>query len=581
MHKRLLSWLLILVLLFGAARIEAPLQTSAASEADLSLEMYNNFLLVDSSLFLYDAGQYLKDAYEYTDAQVSSLSALAQQVAFGCTAPQDKVFAVMRYFAVNIGYDMDYFVHKTQPYPPRDPIAVLNNRYAVCAGYAECTEVFLQMLGVPCITVHSPDHAWNIAFIGDRWMLLDTTWISYSRYEHGVLNLSDRLDLSWYDFSIQQANAQENHVILSMPYMQYNGVLYNFPSRSKLTSFTVPDTVTCLGEYLFSWNYNLQDITIPNSVTRIEKGAFYNCVNLKQVTLGNGVTHIGDEAFAFCSSLEELVLPDSTNHIGDKAFYLCESAKRIALGNGVTYIGDEAFAFCHGLEEMALPHSVTYIGNKAFSTCENIKRITLGDGVTHMGDEAFAFCSSLEEMTLPTGITQIGAKTFYACKSIKRITLGNAVTHIEEGAFSFCNALEKMVLPHSVTHLGSRAFFVCPLLSYITLPDGVTTLESDVFSTYCADTTIYGRADHPLRSAIEALGLDYAAQHSSGYRYGDVDKNGTVNSTDARLVLQYAVGKIGDSALFLATADVNGDGTINSTDARLILQFAVGKIHSF
>ena len=62
--------------------------------------------------------------------------------------------------------------------------------------------------------------------------------------------------------------------------------------------------------------------------------------------------------------------------------------------------------------------------------------------------------------------------------------------------------------------------------------------------------------------------------------YGDVNGDGEANSTDARLTLQLAVGKI--TALPVPkAADVNGDGTVNSTDARLILQYAVGKIDVF
>lgn len=60
---------------------------------------------------------------------------------------------------------------------------------------------------------------------------------------------------------------------------------------------------------------------------------------------------------------------------------------------------------------------------------------------------------------------------------------------------------------------------------------------------------------------------------------GDVDGNRTVDSTDARLTLQYAVKKIDADALNLTVADVNGDKKVDSTDARLILQFAVKKIH--
>ncbi len=62
---------------------------------------------------------------------------------------------------------------------------------------------------------------------------------------------------------------------------------------------------------------------------------------------------------------------------------------------------------------------------------------------------------------------------------------------------------------------------------------------------------------------------------------GDVNGDGKTDSTDARLVLQYAVKKIDGSAIALATADVDGNGKVDSTDARLILQYAVKKITQF
>lgn len=62
---------------------------------------------------------------------------------------------------------------------------------------------------------------------------------------------------------------------------------------------------------------------------------------------------------------------------------------------------------------------------------------------------------------------------------------------------------------------------------------------------------------------------------------GDVDKNGKINTTDARKLLQYAAGIITADALDIEAADVNADGKINTTDARGILRFAAGLITSF
>ena len=45
---------------------------------------------------------------------------------------------------------------------------------------------------------------------------------------------------------------------------------------------------------------------------------------------------------------------------------------------------------------------------------------------------------------------------------------------------------------------------------------------------------------------------------------GDADKDGAVTSTDARLILQYSVGKIGARNLDLDVADVDDDGGVTS-----------------
>lgn len=55
---------------------------------------------------------------------------------------------------------------------------------------------------------------------------------------------------------------------------------------------------------------------------------------------------------------------------------------------------------------------------------------------------------------------------------------------------------------------------------------------------------------------------------------GDVNNDDNVNSADALLILQYAVGLKKD--ISLTVGDVNNDGKINSADALLVLQIAVG-----
>ncbi|MBO5797176.1 MAG: CotH kinase family protein [Clostridia bacterium] len=62
---------------------------------------------------------------------------------------------------------------------------------------------------------------------------------------------------------------------------------------------------------------------------------------------------------------------------------------------------------------------------------------------------------------------------------------------------------------------------------------------------------------------------------------GDVDKDGVLTSTDARLTMQYAAKKVTEADLDLRVADVDGDKSYTTTDARMMLQYAVDKIDAF
>ena len=73
--------------------------------------------------------------------------------------------------------------------------------------------------------------------------------------------------------------------------------------------------------------------------------------------------------------------------------------------------------------------------------------------------------------------------------------------------------------------------------------------------------------------------VEYTLRVSDGaVSLGDLNGDQSVDSSDARIVLQAAVGKIQLTDEQKQVADVNGDGQVDSSDARMILQAAVGKI---
>ena len=323
------------------------------------------------------------------------------------------------------------------------------------------------------------------------------------------------------------------------------GAFYNCKG---LTSVTIPNSVTSIGNYAFSGCSGLTSVTIGNSVTSIGSGVFNGCTGLMSITIPDSVTSIGNYTFSGCSGLTSVTIPDSVTSIGDYAFRGCSGLTSVTIPDIVTSIGDYAFCNCTGLTSITIPDRVTSIGSYAFSGCSSLESITIPfvgakAGVTssdtyqypfgyifgtssntggvatkqyYYGNStssttydtyyipsslksvtvtggnilygAFYNCTGLTSVTIPDSVTSIGSDAFRGCTGLSSITIPDIVTSIGDSAFSGCSGLTSVTIGNSVTNIGSSAFSGCRGLASIIIPDSVTSIGSRAFS-YCTGLT--------------------------------------------------------------------------------------------
>ena len=327
-------------------------------------------------------------------------------------------------------------------------------------------------------------------------------------------------------------------------YVYYNGggdfshFGYYSELCKSLTSISIPNSVTAIGDYAFSKCNNLTSITLSDNVTTIRNSPFEGCSSLSLVNVNIGdlakyctshyMNRIPGKKHLFVNNTEiiELIIPDSVTTIGDSAFRGCSSLTSVTISDSVTTIGDSAFSGCSSLTSVTIPDSVTTIGDSAFYNCSSLTSVTIPDSVTTIEYAIFGGCSNLTEFngkyasedgrcliidgalnsfapaglteyTIPVSVTTIGEWAFASCESLTSVTIPDSVTTIGSSAFSNCSSLTSVTIPDSVTTIGDYTFRGCSSLTSVTIPDSVTEIGYYAFYECSSLTSVYCKATTP------------------------------------------------------------------------------------
>ena len=88
----------------------------------------------------------------------------------------DNIRSIHDYIINNTRYDSNRSDNKVFDYRSDIAYGPLFEGYAICGGYTDLMQLFLEKLGVKNYRVSSEQHVWNAVFINGVWQNLDLTW---------------------------------------------------------------------------------------------------------------------------------------------------------------------------------------------------------------------------------------------------------------------------------------------------------------------------------------------------------------------------------------------------------------------
>ncbi len=184
------------------------------------------------------------------------------------------------------------------------------------------------------------------------------------------------------------------------------------------------DVVTIAGS-TFEGNTRITSVTVPNTVTYIGRGAFINCSNLSEINLLSKYISVADKVFegtAFYNNVNNW--ENGILYLNDLLIKAKTDIQSVSIKEDTRAICPNAFENCTKITSVIIPTSVRDVYYNAFEGCTSLSKVTFERGTktnvygeyigseTYISDYAFLDCTSLKSVKLHEGIRNISRYAF-------------------------------------------------------------------------------------------------------------------------------------------------------------------------
>ena len=89
---------------------------------------------------------------------------------------EENILSIHDYIINNTKYDSERSNNNIVTYQSDIAYGPLFEGYAICGGYTDLMELFLERMNVKSFKISSENHVWNAVYLNNKWYHLDLTW---------------------------------------------------------------------------------------------------------------------------------------------------------------------------------------------------------------------------------------------------------------------------------------------------------------------------------------------------------------------------------------------------------------------